>query len=114
MQKLPQDEWVHSLGAKEEILSPEETLNQVLLPGFCPERCPPDFMKKRFLDHKVEFIKKDNHLTNSSGQPEAGLGETSLKCSPLSMTRSLQGQYLLKTCCSSLASGLPETLPPTS
>lgn len=31
MQKLPQDEWGHSLGAKEEILSPEETLNQVLL-----------------------------------------------------------------------------------
>ena len=83
-------------------------------PGFRPERCPLDFMKKPFLDHKVEFIKKDNHLTNSSGQPEAGLGETSLKCSPLSTTRSLQGHHLLKTCCSSLASGLPESLPPTT
>ena len=84
-------------------------------PGFCPQRCPPDFLKKCFLDHKVKFIKKDNHLTNSSGQPEAGLGETSLKCSPLSMTRSIQEQHLLKTCCGSLASGLqPESLPLTS
>ena len=84
-------------------------------PGFCPQRCPPDFLEKCFLAHKVKFIKKDNHLTNSSGQPEAGLGETSLKCSPLNMTRSLQGQHLLKTCCGSLASGLqPESLPLTS
>lgn len=76
-------------------------------PGFCPQRCPPDFLEKCFLDHKVI---KDNHPTNSSGQPEAGLGETSLKCSPLSMTESLQGQHLLKTCCSSLASWLqPES-----